>query len=212
MRTLHPGFLVLCMCVCVAGSVQVLSAGKKHPASMPNKTPPEQALRSYIERVRAQHAAEVATTGSIWSSDGRLVRLGTDAKAVRIHDVVSIVVIESLAASTDGQVKNVRASNASSSVSSLLGAIKASNSLSEPGRSEFFVGADGTRTEHHKLKRLDNLRRRGRGCFAERHAGRSGDAAAHVFTADTAHQAAGPCAAGGCERAKPGAFDSHDRS
>jgi len=55
--------------------------------------------------------------------------LGTDAKAARIHDVVSIVVIESLAASTDGQVKNVRASNASSSVSSLLGALKASNSL-----------------------------------------------------------------------------------
>jgi|KBSMisStaDraftv2_1062788.scaffolds.fasta_scaffold01068_7 flagellar L-ring protein FlgH len=130
MRTLHRGFIVLCVGVCLTGSVQVLSAGKKHPASMPNKTPPEQALRSYIERVRAQHAAAIGTTGSIWSSDGRLVRLGTDAKAVRIHDVVSIVVIESLAASTDGQVKNVRASNASSSVSSLLGAIKASNSLS----------------------------------------------------------------------------------
>lgn len=96
---------------------------------MPSKTPPEQALRAYIERVRAQHAAEVATTGSIWSPEGRLVRLGTDAKAVRVHDVVSIVVIESLAASTDGQVKNVRASNASSSVSALFGALKASNSL-----------------------------------------------------------------------------------
>jgi flagellar L-ring protein precursor FlgH len=42
------------------------------------------------------------------------VRLGTDAKAVRLHDVVSIVVTESLAASTDGQVKNSRASNANS--------------------------------------------------------------------------------------------------
>ena len=37
-----------------------------------------------------------------------------DAKAVRLHDVVSIVVTESLAASTDGQVKNSRASSASS--------------------------------------------------------------------------------------------------
>ena len=103
-----------------------LDAVKKQKASDPVKTPPEVALHAYIDRVRAQHAAEVSTTGSIWSPEGRLVRLGTDAKAARIHDVVSIVVIESLAASTDGQVKNVRASNASSSITSLFGALKAS--------------------------------------------------------------------------------------
>jgi flagellar L-ring protein precursor FlgH len=57
------------------------------------------------------------------------VRLGTDAKAAKVHDVISIVVIESLAASTDGQVKNVRASNASSNVTALFGALKASNTL-----------------------------------------------------------------------------------
>ena len=93
------------------------------------KTAPEQALRAYIERVRAQHAAEVGTQGSIWNAEGRLVRLGTDAKAARMHDVISIVVIESLAASTDGQVKNTRASNASSGLSALFGTIKPSNSL-----------------------------------------------------------------------------------
>jgi len=112
------------------GCAPALSAASKKRVSAPSKTPPEQALRAYIERVRAQHAAEVVTAGSIWSSEGRLVRLGTDAKAARIHDVVSIVVTETLAASTDGQVKNVRASNARSSVSSLLGALKSSNSLS----------------------------------------------------------------------------------
>ena len=105
------------------------SASKKQ-TSAPSKTPPEQALRAYIDRVRAQHAAQIVTAGSIWSPEGRLVRLGTDAKAARIHDVISIVVTETLAASTDGQVKNVRASNAKSSVSSLLGALKPSNSLS----------------------------------------------------------------------------------
>ena len=92
-------------------------------------TPPEEALHAYVERVRAQQAAEVKTPGSIWSPEGRLVRLGTDAKAVRLHDVVSIVVTESLAASTDGQVKNSRASNASSAVTSLFGALKAANAL-----------------------------------------------------------------------------------
>ncbi len=92
-------------------------------------TPPETALRAYIDRVRAQNAAEVRTPGSIWSSEGRLVRLGTDAKAFRLHDVVSIVVSESLAASTDGQVKNSRSSNASSNITALFGALKAANNL-----------------------------------------------------------------------------------
>lgn len=95
----------------------------------PRLNAPETALRGYIDRVRAQQAAEVRTTGSIWSVNGQLVRLGTDVKAFRLHDVVSVVVTESLAASTDGQVKNARASNANSSVSALFGAIKSSNAL-----------------------------------------------------------------------------------
>jgi flagellar L-ring protein precursor FlgH len=101
----------------------------KSAASSAKPTPPETALESYISRVRAQQAAEIRTPGSIWSSDGRLVRLATDAKAFRIHDVVAIVVTESLAASTDGQVKNSRASNANSGLTSLFGALKGSNSL-----------------------------------------------------------------------------------
>ena len=109
-------------------SLQLHGATRQKTAE-PMKTPPELALHAYIDRVRAQHAAEVSTAGSIWSPVGRLVRLGTDAKAARVHDVVSIVVIESLAASTDGQVKNTRASNANSSLTSLFGALKASNSL-----------------------------------------------------------------------------------
>lgn len=120
--------VLLIASVCM-GNPFHLAAGKKKSPSAPGKTPPELALRSYVERVRAQHAAEVSTAGSIWSSEGRLVRLGTDAKAARVHDVISIVVIESLAASTDGQVKNVRASNAATSVTGLFGALKASNSL-----------------------------------------------------------------------------------
>jgi flagellar L-ring protein precursor FlgH len=112
----------------IGGPIPLVAAGKQKP-SAPTKTPPELALRSYIDRVRAQHAAEVSTAGSIWSPEGRLVRLGTDAKAARVHDVISIVVVESLAASTDGQVKNVRASNANSRITSLFGALKASNSL-----------------------------------------------------------------------------------
>jgi flagellar L-ring protein FlgH len=119
--TIYVGLVILVPAPLTAKKLDLLPAAKP--------TPPETALRSYIDRVRAQQAAEVKSPGSIWSSEGRLVRLGTDAKAFRLHDVVSIVVSESLAASTDGQVKNSRASNASSSVTALFGALKPSNSL-----------------------------------------------------------------------------------
>jgi flagellar L-ring protein precursor FlgH len=43
--------------------------------------------------------------------------------------VVSVVVTESLAASTDGQVKNSRASNANSSISALFGKLSPANAM-----------------------------------------------------------------------------------
>src|SRR5882672_553814 len=82
-----------------AGSTPNKQAAK---SAKPRSTPPEEALKAYIQRVRAQQEAEIKAPGSIWNDQGRLVRLSTDAKAARLHDVVSIVVSESLAASTDG--------------------------------------------------------------------------------------------------------------
>jgi flagellar L-ring protein precursor FlgH len=111
------------------GMAMPLAAKKAKPGDRTSATPPETALRAYVDRVRAQQASDVNTPGSIWSPEGRLVRLGTDAKAARLHDVVSIVVTESLAASTDGQVKNARASNATSGLTGLFGKLKAANAL-----------------------------------------------------------------------------------
>jgi len=114
-----------------AGALTPCAGAGKHHLPLPSArpTPPEAALSNYIDRVRAEQAAEVRSPGSIWSSQGLLVRLGTDPKAYRLHDVISIVVTESLAASTDGQVKNARASSANSGLTSLFGALKSSNSL-----------------------------------------------------------------------------------
>jgi flagellar L-ring protein precursor FlgH len=120
--------IAILVCVLTA-ACPFLAAKKAKPGVAAKATPPETALSTYIQRVREQQAAEVKSTGSIWSPEGRLVRLGTDAKAVRLHDVVSVVVTESLAASTDGQVKNARASNANSGLTSLFGALKAANAL-----------------------------------------------------------------------------------
>jgi flagellar L-ring protein precursor FlgH len=101
-----------------------------HKTAQPGNTPPDQALKEYIARVRAEKAAEVLTPGSIWSANGRLTRLVSDVKAVRVHDPIAVVVSESLAASTDGTVKNQRASTASSQVAALLGKLKTGNALS----------------------------------------------------------------------------------
>ena len=131
MRWGFAGWMLVCASFALSGSHSACAVDRKHIPLLPapKPTPPEEALHAYIERVRAQEASEVKTPGSIWSPEGRLVRLGTDAKAVRLHDVVSIVVTESLAASTDGQVKNSRASNANSGLTSLFGLLKSSNAL-----------------------------------------------------------------------------------
>jgi flagellar L-ring protein FlgH len=112
-----------------AGGVSLPGKKAVTKALAAKPTPPDVALQNYVERVRSQHAAEVRQPGSIWSDQGRLVRLSTDAKAARLYDVVSIVVTESIVASTDGQVKNTRSSTASSSLTGLFGAFAAKSRL-----------------------------------------------------------------------------------
>jgi len=104
------------------------AAKQKKPAP-PGTTPPDVALNQYIARVRAEKAAETLTPGSIWSPTGRLTNLVSDVKAVRAHDPIAVVVSESLTASTDGTVKNQRASTATSQISQLLGRLSSSNAL-----------------------------------------------------------------------------------
>jgi flagellar L-ring protein FlgH len=86
-------------------------------------------LSSYLERVRTESSTIQAVPGSIWTDSGRFTRMVTDVRAMRPHDLISVVVSESLAASTDGTVKNSRASNASSGLSGLIGTLHAGNAL-----------------------------------------------------------------------------------
>jgi flagellar L-ring protein precursor FlgH len=88
-----------------------------------------QSLDAYLERVRAENSSAQSSQGSIWTDSGRLSRMMTDVRAMRPHDLISVVVAENLAASTDGTVKNSRSSNASSQVSSLFGVLHPSNAL-----------------------------------------------------------------------------------
>jgi flagellar L-ring protein precursor FlgH len=104
-------------------------ARKQKQAQPPKPTPPDAALNAYIARERSEHAARTTTPGSIWTEDGRMTRLTSDVKASHLHDPIAIVVSESLTASTDGTVKNSRASNASSQISALFGRLTGGNAL-----------------------------------------------------------------------------------
>jgi flagellar L-ring protein FlgH len=116
-----------CMMFVLADAGRAGAGRAKQP--QPGNTPPDIALNQYIAQVRAEKAAEVLTTGSIWSATGRLTNLVSDVKAIRAHDPIAVVVSESLTASTDGTVKNQRASAASSQISALLGKLSTSNAL-----------------------------------------------------------------------------------
>jgi flagellar L-ring protein precursor FlgH len=100
-----------------------------HKAIEPKPNVAAASLSSYLERVRAENSNIQAAPGSIWTDSGRLTRMVTDVRAMRPHDLISVVVSESLAASTDGTVKNSRASNASSAISGLIGTLHAGNAL-----------------------------------------------------------------------------------
>jgi flagellar L-ring protein precursor FlgH len=92
-------------------------------------TPADVALTAYIARVHADYRSEEPTVGSLWIPDGRLTRLSTDVKARNLHDMISVVVVESLQAETDGTVKNQRASSATSAISALFGSLAVNNRL-----------------------------------------------------------------------------------
>lgn len=121
------GLQIPLVALMVALPLPVPAAKRSQPEA--GKTPPDVALAEYVARVRAETAAEVRSPGSIWTPAGRLTNLVSDVKATHIHDPIAVVVSESLAASTDGTVKNARASTANSQVSALLGKLSAGNAL-----------------------------------------------------------------------------------
>jgi len=91
--------------------------------------PAAASLDAYLTRVRLDNKAVQTAPGAIWTDTGRLTRMSTDVRAMRPHDLISVVISESLAASTDGTVKGSRASNASSGISGLIGTLHATNAL-----------------------------------------------------------------------------------
>jgi flagellar L-ring protein precursor FlgH len=103
-------------------------AGKK-AAAVPKGNVAQTSLASYLQRVKADTKDTKPADGAIWTENGRLARFSTDMRAMRPHDLISVVVQESLVSETDGSVAGSRASSASSQITSLIGALKSANAL-----------------------------------------------------------------------------------
>jgi hypothetical protein len=174
-----------------AGTPTDASAASAHPGKSARHLLPTSnnvatsSLNSYLARVRAETTSALPSQGAIWTDTGRLTRMTTDVRAMRPNDLISVVVEESLAASTDGTVKNQRATTATSQVSALIGLLHAGNAV---------LGELAQRAgcQRHQLQPDHHLRRSGYRRPAQRHAGHRGRSAGRVLAADTDHHPARP--------------------
>ena len=91
------------------------------------KGPAASALNNYLASVHAASAGSQPEPGAIWTENGRLDRFTADVRAMQPHDLISVVVSEELASSTDGTVKGSRASSASASITALFSKLSAAS-------------------------------------------------------------------------------------
>jgi flagellar L-ring protein precursor FlgH len=91
-----------------------------------------------------QQGPELAPTspGSLWTDNGKFSNLAADYKAMRVGDVITIVVAQNLAANNAASVAATRTLNASSSITALLAhaSTSAVQNIFSPGSSSALNG------------------------------------------------------------------------
>jgi flagellar L-ring protein precursor FlgH len=91
------------------------------------KSADSQALSKYIEKMQQQAPAFASSMpGSLWIDSGRLANLSSDYKAVQVGDLITILVIQDVQASSSGDVTAGRSFSASSGIDGLAGHISTS--------------------------------------------------------------------------------------
>lgn len=70
-----------------------------------------------------------ASPGSLWTDNGRFANLALDYKASRVGDVITILVVQDVAADNAGSVSSDRTFNASSGIDGLAGKIRTNGLL-----------------------------------------------------------------------------------
>lgn len=85
------------------------------------KDPPQESLSDYLAHAKQWTTATPLTIGSLWTPDGRLAEIGTDDKAHRLGDVVTIQLVEATTSAQQGSLQTQRTITASSGISELFG-------------------------------------------------------------------------------------------
>jgi len=84
-------------------------------------------LSHYIERMQQQSPDLThATLGSLWTDNGRFANMNADFKAMRVGDLITIVVAQGTTANNANSVSTARTFSASSGISALAGHLKTS--------------------------------------------------------------------------------------
>jgi flagellar L-ring protein precursor FlgH len=91
-------------------------------ASAKEKTIQRETLEAYLARVQQQvPQAPSGSVGSLWADNGRLAFLTGDFKASRVGDLITVVVVQDVAATNANSVATNRAFSATSGISALAG-------------------------------------------------------------------------------------------
>ena len=92
------------------------------------KQDPKKARSEYIARIEQQTAAPPSdlALGSLWVNGGAMTNLQADYKAMRLNDLVTIVVLHKTSAQATGNVNTERDFNTTSGISGLAGHISTS--------------------------------------------------------------------------------------
>lgn len=87
------------------------------------------ALDRYLAGAEAQPKAPAASAGSLWTSSSPMAGLGSDLRARRLHDALTIVVVDRASAVAKGTVKSSRAASASGGVNAAAGRLSPGGAL-----------------------------------------------------------------------------------
>ena len=93
------------------------------------KDPGPSPLDKYVTDAAHRKTDADSSPGSLWSPGARLADLGSDPRATRVDDIVTIVVNENTSAVSTGTTQTSRASAASAGVTALAGIPKATAML-----------------------------------------------------------------------------------
>jgi len=92
-------------------------------------SPATASLDDYLKRVGAAGIGQPTSTGSLWVASGPLADTATDYKARSAGDLITVKLVDTFSAATNGENKTGRQFSTQSAITGLLGTIKPNNAM-----------------------------------------------------------------------------------